>query len=370
MKTSPLQILTRYDIGGVQLSNRLAVAPMTRVSATESGSATTEMARYYERFAKGGFGLVITEGIYTDQKFSQGYPFQPGITDQAQATAWRAITDLIHSHQGAVFAQIMHAGALSQGNRFLGNSAAPSTIRPKGTQMNFYYGQGEYPIPKAMTDEDIADAIAGFAHTAQLAINTSGFDGIEIHGANGYLLDQFITDYTNQRSDRWGGNVQNRIALTLEVIKAVRAVAESVPVGVRISQSKVNDYEHKWAEGEAAAEVIFGSLADAGVNFIHVTEFEAWKPAFRQGDTSLVTLARRYAPSVSVIANGGLHDIQHAERALRDGADIIALGKAALANPDFPNSLAENHPIADFDPTILGPIANIKASEVAPSQAH
>jgi 2,4-dienoyl-CoA reductase-like NADH-dependent reductase (Old Yellow Enzyme family) len=358
------RILTPYDIASRSLKNRLAVAPMTRVSATETGHATEEMARYYERFARGGFGLVITEGIYTDQKYSQGYPFQPGITDDQQAQAWRQVTDRIHAHQGMAFAQIMHAGALSQGNRFVGVPAAPSALRPKGEQMKFYYGAGQYPIPQAMTEEDIADAIDGFAQAATRAIDTAGFDGIEIHGANGYLLDQFLTDYTNRRSDRWGGSVQARIQLTLEVIKAVRRAVGTVPVGVRISQGKVNDYAHKWAEGEHAAEVIFGSLNDAGVDFIHVTEFEAWKPAFPGGDASLVSLSRRYAPGVALIANGGLHMPEHASSALDDGADVIAIGKAALANPDLPRRLAKAEPLDEFDGAVLGPIADIKESEL------
>ena len=231
--------------------------------------------------------------------------------------------------------------------------------------MKFYYGEGQYPLPQAMSDEDIADAIAGFAQAAVLATRTAGFDGVEIHGANGYLLDQFLTGYTNQRDDRWGGNVAGRIALTLEVIKAVRAaIGTLAPIGVRISQSKVNDYEHKWPEGEAAAEVIFGSLKDAGIDFIHVTEFEAWKPAFTEGNASLVELARRYAPQVAIIANGGLDVPQRAEQVLRDGADMIALGKAALANPDLPNRLATHTALDEFDPSILGPIANIKDSEL------
>ncbi|NBA98470.1 NADH:flavin oxidoreductase [Pseudomonas sp. R5(2019)] len=365
MLTPGHPILTPFDIGNIQLKNRFAVAPMTRVSATEDGNATEQMARYYERFAKGGFGLVITEGIYTDRKFSQGYPCQPGIADHAQAMAWRAVTDRIHSHPSRVFAQLMHAGALNQGNRFIGGSAAPSAVRPKGTQMPFYYGSGQYPMPQAMTDEDIADAIDGFAQAAKRAVDVAGFDGIEIHGANGYLLDQFLTGYTNQRNDRWGGDVRQRLGLMLEVVKAVRTAVGNAAVGVRISQGKVNDYQHKWPEGEAAAEVIFGALADAEVDFIHVTEFEAWKPAYDGGDATLVALARRYADPVPVIANGGLHHLHHAEQAIREGANIIALGKAALANPDFPVRLVDGRGFRELEPSILGPIANIKASELA-----
>ncbi|KPX42512.1 NADH:flavin oxidoreductase [Pseudomonas syringae pv. tagetis] len=353
-----------FDIGQLKLKNRFALAPMTRVSATEQGCATHAMARYYERFAKGGFGLIITEGNYTDRGFSQGYAHQPGITDDEQAVVWRATTDAVHRHGSAVIAQIMHAGALSQANRFVNEAAGPSAIRPKGEQMAFYYGEGLYRVPQAMSDADIADAIEGFAKAAQLAIGTAGFDGVEIHGANGYLLDQFLTEYSNQRTDQWGGDVQQRLRLTLEVIAEVKKVAGQAPVGVRLSQGKVNDFQHKWAGGERDAEIIFGALADAGVDYIHVTEHQAWQPAFAPGEASLIELARRYAPDVALIANGGLHDPEKAGQVLREGADIIAIGKGALANPDLPRRLLEGGAIRDFDPAILGPIANIKDSEL------
>ncbi|KAA8697574.1 NADH:flavin oxidoreductase / NADH oxidase family [Pseudomonas caricapapayae] len=353
-----------FDIGQLKLKNRFALAPMTRVSATEQGCATHAMARYYERFAKGGFGLIITEGNYTDRSFSQGYAHQPGITDDEQAVAWRATTDAVHRHGSAVIAQIMHAGALSQANRFVNETAGPSAIRPKGEQMAFYYGEGLYRVPQAMSDADIADAIESFARAAQLAIGTAGFDGVEIHGANGYLLDQFLTEYSNQRTDQWGGDVQQRLRLTLEVIAEVKKVAGQAPVGVRLSQGKVNDFQHKWAGGERDAEIIFGALADAGVDYIHVTEHQAWQPAFAPGEASLIELARRYAPDVALIANGGLHDPEKAGQVLREGADIIAVGKGALANPDLPRRLLEGGAIRDFDPAILGPIANIKDSEL------
>lgn len=153
--------------------------------------------------------------------------------------------------------------------------------------------------------------------------------------------------------------------MILEVIKAVRgAVGNAVPVGVRLSQGKVNDFAHKWANGEADAEVIFGTLSDAAVDFIHVTEHEAWQPAFANGAASLVALARRFAPDLSLIANGGLHDSVQTDTALTEGADVIALGKMALANPDYPKRLAEQRSIRAFDAALLGPIANIKDSEL------
>ncbi|UDL93729.1 NADH:flavin oxidoreductase [Lichenihabitans sp. PAMC28606] len=353
-------------INGHAVKNRLSVAPMTRISATEDGRATETMIRYYERFARGGFGTVITEGIYTDQAFSQGYVQQPGMTDEVQANAWKPVVKNIKSHGAFAIAQMMHAGAISQANRFRDTTVGPSSVQPKGEQMTFYHGNGGYALPAAITDEQIADTIAGMAASAARAIEVAGFDAIEIHGANGYLLDQFLTDYTNTRADRWGGVTENRVRLILETFKAVRGkLGAKTPVGVRISQGKVNDYHHKWADAERDAEIIFGGLADAGADFIHVTEFEAWKPAFAPGGPSLMNLARRYAPKAVILANGGLHNVEQAVEALDDGADIIAIGRGALANPDLPKRLLDRGALNDFDPTILGPIANIKESELA-----
>ena len=356
----------RIVINGHTVKNRLSVAPMTRVTATQDGRATETMTRYYERFARGRFGAVITEGIYTDQAFSQGYIHQPGMTDEAQADAWKPVVNGIKAHGAFAIAQMMHAGAISQGNRFRDTTVGPSPVQPKGEQMTFYHGKDRYVLPAAMTESQIADAINGFAESAGRAIERAGFDAIEIHGANGYLLDQFLTDYTNNRTDRWGGSTANRVRLILETFKALRAkVGAMVPVGVRISQGKVNDYDHKWADAERDAEIIFGSLAEAGVDFIHVTEFEAWQPAFAKGDPSLMRLAKRYAPRTAIFANGSLHNVEQAVAALDDGADIITIGRGALANPDFPRRLSERVALRDFDPTILGPIANVKETELA-----
>jgi 2,4-dienoyl-CoA reductase-like NADH-dependent reductase (Old Yellow Enzyme family) len=352
-------------INGHTVKNRLSVAPMTRITATEDGRATETMTRYYERFARGGFGTVITEGIYTDQAFSQGYIHQPGMTDEAQANAWKPVVSGIKAHGALAIAQMMHAGAISQGNRFRNTTVGPSAVQPKGQQMTFYHGKDRYVLPAAITDEQIADAIVGFAESAGRAIEVAGFDAIEIHGANGYLLDQFLTDYVNDRADLWGGATENRVRLILETFQAVRAkVGPEVPVGVRISQGKVNDYHHKWAGAERDAEIIFGSLADAGADFIHVTEFEAWKPAFTAAGPSLMRLAKRYAPKAAIFANGSLHNVEQAVAALDDGADIVTIARGALANPDLPRRLSDRRPLNDFDPAILGPIANIKEAEL------
>lgn len=366
MNTDTSAIFAKSVINGHSVKNRLSVAPMTRISATEDGRATERMTTYYERFAQGGFGTVITEGIYTDQAFAQGYVNQPGMTDEGQANAWKPVVSALKTNGTFAVAQLMHAGAISQGNRFRDSTVGPSSVQPKGEQMTFYHGKDRYALPAAMTEAQIADAISGFAEAAGRAIEIAGFDAIEIHGANGYLLDQFLTDYANSRTDRWGGATENRVRLILETFKAVRArVGARVPVGVRLSQGKVNDYHHKWAGGERDAEIIFGSLADAGADFIHVTEFEAWQPAFAENGPSLMRLAKRYAPKAVILANGSLHNIERATAALNEGADIITIARGALANPDLPRRLADRGALNDFDPSILGPIADVKDTELA-----
>lgn len=358
-------LFTPWQLNGLDLSNRLAVAPMTRISARPEGMPTETMARYYERFARGGFALVITEGIYTDQAYSQGYANQPGLSDREQAKGWRPVVDAVHAAGGKIVAQLMHAGALSQANRFRTETAGPSAVRPKGLQMAFYRGDGPYRLPRAMSETDIADAIEGFARAAAFAIEVAGFDGVEIHGANGYLLDQFLTDYANLRSDAWGGAIAQRVRLSVEVARAVRqAVGNAIPAGIRISQGKVNDFTHKWAEAEAGAAVVFGALADTGLDYVHVTEFEAWRPAFGDDGPSLVSLARRHAPELTIIANGSLHDPVRAEQVLRDGADLIALGRGALANPAWPRLVMDGCTLQSFDRALLSPLGNIKPSEL------
>lgn len=359
-------ILTPFDMRGLSLANRLAVAPMTRVTATPEGLPTERMVEYYRGFAKGGFALVFSEGTYPDKAYSQGYLNQPGLADDDQARAWQAVTSAVHAEGAKMVAQLMHAGALSQGNRHRNASVGPSAIRPKGQQLPFYYGNGSYAVPEAMSEAQIEDAMQGFAASAKRAVTLAGFDAIEIHGANGYLLDQFLTEYSNQRTDRWGGHVAHRVRLLIETIRRVkRAVDGKAPVGIRISQGKVNDFHAKWAGAEADAAIIFPALADAGVDFIHVTEFEAWRPAFEDGKTPLATLASTYAPNVPIIANGSLHDLDHATKMLRSGVDVIALGRGALANPDMPRLLALGNAPRPFDSAILGPIADIKDSELA-----
>lgn len=357
-----MSLFTPIEIGAVTLRNRAAVAPMTRVSATADGRPTQQMAHYYASFAEGGFGLVITEGIYTDKAYSQGYLHQPGLTDSAQQDAWRAIVAGVHARGGRIFAQLMHAGALSQGNIYRHDTRGPSALRPKGQQMSVYRGDGPYRMPVAMSASEIAEALNGFADAALLA-QKAGFDGVEIHGANGYLLDQFLTEGVNLRDDDYGGSVEGRLRLIVEAVQAVRAAVGSMfAVGLRISQGKVNDFIHKWRGGEQEATAIFGALGRLPIDYLHTTEFRAWQPAFEPGP-SLAALAKMNV-AVPVIANGSLHDPTQAAGMLERGeANLVSLGRGALTHPDWPRRVAAGQAIEDFDPGLLSPIADLDNAE-------
>ncbi|TXN40183.1 NADH:flavin oxidoreductase [Methylobacterium sp. WL30] len=348
-------------IGGIEIRNRLAVAPMTRISATETGRATRRMGDYYGAFAEGGFGLVITEGVYTDRLWSQGYLRKPGLSDDAQRDAWRPIVERVHAGGARFIAQLMHAGALSQGNRFRVGTRGPSSVRPVGRQMEFYRGTGEYPLPSEMSEAEIGGAVAGFASAAVRAREV-GFDGVEIHGANGYLLDQFLTEGVNRRTDAYGGSTANRLRHTLDVAEAVRsAVGRDFIVGLRSSQGKVNDFTCRW-RGQEEAVKIYTLLGRQHLDYLHTTEHEAWRPAF-DGGPSLAALARRHG-GLPVLANGSLHDPARAVELLSEHrADVITLGRGALTHADWPRRVAEGDKLAEFDRRILSPLADLENAD-------
>lgn len=357
-------LFSEFRIGSLVLANRLAVAPMTRTSAQPDGLANERMAQYYARFAKGGFPLIITEGTYPDLSHSQAYENQPGIATEEQAAAWKPVVDAVHNEGGKIFLQIQHAGALVQYNRYQDWSIAPSAVKPKGEKLQDHGGSGEYALPKEITQEEIDEVIDSFAHAALRAKN-SGFDGIEVHGANGYLFDQFHTDYMNLRADEFGGTAENRVRLSVLVLKAIRhKVGKDFIVGIRVSQGKVNDFFHKWSGGEEEAKIIFENLASSCLDYIHTTEYKADQPAFQTEGHTLARLAKKYA-NVPVIANGQLGDPDQAEEMIGDGeTDLIALGTSALANPDWPNKVKANQPLLEFDHHVFNPLAVIRDEEI------
>jgi 2,4-dienoyl-CoA reductase-like NADH-dependent reductase (Old Yellow Enzyme family) len=260
-----------------------------------------------------------------------------------------------------IIAQLMHAGALSQYNKYTEHSAAPSAVKPLGKEMTFYYGSGDYSVPKSMSKEDIDNVIKGFVNAAKLA-KRAGFDGVEIHGANGYLLDQFITVYTNERTDEYGGELVNRLRIYKEIITSVReAVGQDFIIGIRFSQAKVNDFEYKWPEKETDAKYTFQSANRFGVDYIHTTESMAKEPAF-EGSLSLAEFAKKYG-DVPVIANGSVSNEDDAKQLIDSNqADVISLGKVALANQNWPNVVRDKQRLQEFNFDMFNPIADLKTA--------
>ena len=359
------KLFSNTVIKNTTLKNRYVVAPMTRISAEQDGRANETMQKYYERYAKGGFSAIISEGIYLDESYSQGYDDQPGLAREDHVKAWKHVVESVHEHGSLMIAQLMHAGGQSQGNRYTNETIAPSPIAPKGEQLGFYGGSGPFQTPKAMTEQDIHQVKDAFVQSAVRA-KEAGFDGVEIHGANGYLLDQFLTDYLNQRQDFYGNSIDNRLRLIKEIITDIRdAVGSDYIVGIRISQIKVTDPNHKWAEGEKEAKRIFSDLGKTSLDYIHVTDKDATVAAFGNNSRTLTQAAKDFS-NLPIIANGMLGDPEKAEKLLElNQADLISLGTSALANPDLPNKVnkgLELNPF-DFENTLL-PQAKVKEHEL------
>ncbi|MCT2582200.1 NADH:flavin oxidoreductase [Actinophytocola gossypii] len=363
MNDSPHAAATPFRLGALDLDGRFAVAPMTRVSATPDGLPTTEMADYYTEFAEGGFPLVITEGVYTDAAYSQGYHNQPGLVTAEHVEGWREVTRRVHAAGGRIIAQLMHAGALSQGSAHGAVRIAPSAVAPLGEMMPEYGGSGPWPVPREMSADDIEQVRAGFVAAARNA-HSAGFDGVEVHGANGYLLDQFLTDYTNRRADGYGGTVSGRVRLAAEVVADVHGALPDFLVGIRFSQTKVNDFTYRWPGGVRDAEVVFDAVAAAGAGFVHVaSEGRDWIETARLAGGDTITALARRRTGLPVIANGGMHDLRRAADVLEGGhADLLAIGRGALANPDLPRRVAKDVALEPFDAGMLKPMATLSVA--------
>jgi 2,4-dienoyl-CoA reductase-like NADH-dependent reductase (Old Yellow Enzyme family) len=341
------------SLGRLTLANRAVVAPMTRLSATAEGEVTPQMRRYYEQFARGGWGLVETEATYIDEEHSQCRANQPGLATARQRDAWRTIVDAVHDHGAPFFVQLQHAGALADARNRAG-AVAPSAVEPRS--------KTRLPIPRSLTHEGIARIHDHFARAAELAVE-AGFDGVELHGANGYLVDQFLTDYTNRRTDDYGGAVANRIRFAVEAVRAIRRVVPpAFPVGVRVSQHKTADPDYTWPGGEADAVTIFAALAEAGATFLHCGGQNAPSRA-RMSGAILSGLARRIT-GVPVMANGGLHQPERARALVASGdADLVSLARGALANTDWPRRVLAGLPLSDFDRAMIRPAATLDNAE-------
>ena len=347
------------SLGNINVTNRFVVAPMTRVSANSEGTPNNEMQDYYTEYAVGGFGLIITEGTYIDEQNSQGYKNQPGIANQSHIRGWQKIVNAVHNQNVPIIQQLLHAGALIQENKYMKQAVAPSPVQPVGEMASRYIGSGKFSIPKELKKGEIKQVINSYGEAASRSVE-AGFDGIEIHGANGYLPDQFLTTYTNQRSDEYGGSIENRVRFHCQIVQEVRKrIGAKVTLGIRISQTKINDFEYEWPGKIKDAEVIFSNISKAGADYIHISTHKGLVDVFDSG-RNLASFAKEFS-GIKVIGCGGLHDHEKANKIINDGdADFIAVAKGALADPSLPKKFKSGiHPL-DFDPGMISPVATIK----------
>ena len=347
---------------GLHLKNRVVVGPMTRTSATDDGRATPIMADYYAQYANGGFSLVIAEATYVDEEASQGWWNQPGIANAAQSDAWRAVTQAVRAAGASIILQLYHSGSVSQGNRFTKQNIAPSAVRPPGAMAEHHGGSGPFSVPRAMEKEDMHKVAQSFALAARHAID-AGFDGVEVHGANGYLLDQFLTTDTNLRTDEYGGSVANRVRFPLEVLQAVRAaVPADKVVGIRLSPTKSTNIEYTWPGGVEESREICSTLGAVGNVYLHVSaNLGIAEPVFGVAE-NLPSMARRFS-GMPVIACGMLENPARAEQLLASfHADLVALSRAALADPDWPKRIQRGETPLPFDYDALAPNSKIETA--------
>lgn len=329
------------DLAGTPLANRIVMAPMTRSRAGEGGTATELTAAYYAQRASAG--LIVTEGIQPSV-VGQGYPFTPGLHSVEQVASWRKVTDAVHAEGGRIFAQIMHAGRIGHPVLLPDGlvPVAPSPVRAAG-QVYTHEGPKDFVEPHELTDAEIRQTIADFVSASRNAIE-AGFDGVELHGANGYLIHQFLAPNTNLRTDGWGGSDEGRIRFAVEVVKAVAAEIGGARTGLRISPSNgYNDID------EPAPDAVYTALAQEieplGLAYLHILEGAPIRD---------LTLALRKVFTGPVLINvhsDGPTGPDHLT-VIEDGiADLISYGALFLANPDLPARLKAGGPFNAPDPS-------------------
>jgi len=345
--TSTPTLYSPFTLGDIALKNRIVMAPLTRNRATPGVNAPNDLtAQYYRQRA--GAGLIISEAAQISAQ-GQGYAWTPGIYSREQIDAWRKTTQAVHDAGGRIFLQLWHVGRISHTSLQPGGGApvAPSAIRARA-QTFIETGFVDVSEPRALETAEIAGIIADYARATRNAIE-AGFDGVEVHGANGYLIDQFLRDGTNQRTDGYGGTLPHRARFALEVVEAVAREAGASRVGYRISPvSPANDC------ADSDPQTTFGYLVEklsaAKIAYIHVVEGATGGPRdIAPFDFS----ALRRAFAGAYMANNGYTGAMAEEAVAQGRADLVAFGRPYIANPDLAERLRKKAPLNEIDKATL-----------------
>ncbi len=338
-------------LGPLSLSNRIVMAPMTR-NFSPQGVPTEQVVEYYRRRAESGVGLIITEGTTVGHKAANGYPNVPAFHGEEALAGWKKVVDAVHAAGGKIAPQLWHVGNV----RRLGTEP-DGDVPGYGPMTKLKDGR---EIVHGMTMEDIAEVVQAFAQAAKDA-KAVGFDAIELHGAHGYLIDQFFWEGTNTRDDEYGGDMARRGRFAVEIIKAVReAVGPDYPVIFRFSQWKQQDYTARLAPTPELLEAFLKPLADAGVDIFHCSQRRFWEPEFEGSDLNLAGWARKITgkPCITVGSVGldgeflefmvktdkvaGTANIDDLLVRLGQGEfDLVAVGRALIVDPQWAEKVRE-----------------------------
>ncbi len=334
-----------FHLGSLQLPTRVVMAPMTR-SFSPGGVPNSKVVEYYRRRAAAGVGLIITEGTTVDHKASNGYPNVPQFFGDAPLAGWKKVVDAVHAEGGKIVPQLWHVGAV----RRLGTEP-DGAVPAYGPTEKLKDGN---VVVHGMSKDDIAEVIAAFAQATKDA-QTIGMDGVEIHGAHGYLVDQFFWEGTNQRTDEYGGDLAQRSRFAIELVKAVRAaVGPDFPIIFRYSQWKQQDYSARLVQTPEALGEFLKPLSDAGVDIFHCSTRRFWEPEFEGSDLNLAGWTRKLTgkPTITVGSVGldgeflqfmvntdKIAQPASLENLLKrlgdDEFDLVAVGRALLVDPDW-----------------------------------
>jgi N-ethylmaleimide reductase len=316
-------------LGSLELANRIVMAPLTRSRAGQGDCQGLMNAEYYAQRATAG--LIISEATQISPQ-GKGYAFTPGIYTYEQVAGWKLVTDAVHAKQGVMFAQLWHVGRISHPDLQPNNQlpVAPSAIKPEGKAFT-ETGFQDFVTPRALETNEIPGIIQQYVHAGECALR-AGFDGVELHAANGYLLDQFIRDKTNKRTDNYGGSIENRARLLLEVVRELSVVCLPERIGVRLSPvSPANDMED--SNPMATFSYVVAELSKLGIAYIHCVEGATMSSRVISPDFSFTKL-RHLFPGFYIANNG--YDLPLAIKAREENtADLICFGRPFIANPDL-----------------------------------
>ncbi|WP_244123556.1 alkene reductase [Burkholderia gladioli] len=349
---STAELFNPARLAGRDTAHRIVMAPMTRARSTQPGDIPNAMnARYHAQRASAA--LIVTEASQITPQ-GKGYSFTPGIHSDAQREGWRLVTDAVHAEGGRIFLQLWHVGRMSHPDFHGGElPVAPSAVPFDGQIWKVDPATGigamvDCPTPRELRHEEIRQIVQDFRQAARRAIE-AGFDGVEIHGANGYLVDQFLRTTSNRREDEYGGSRENRLRFLQEVVDAVAAEVGAERTAIRLAPFLT-------ARGMACPDIL-PTILDAaawlqarGIAYLHLVEAD-WDDAPQFTESFRREIRERFARPIIV---AGKYDLERANWVLANGyADFIAFGRKFVANPDLPRRLAEGLPLADFDGATL-----------------